>query len=72
MTPIKALELFKGAVRPYLAFLFPTVIAIMGIVFAIRFGDRQMAELIVIFMLAEGSTILGVYFGERSQGHKVK
>lgn len=59
------LEFIRGAIRPYLAFLFPTAIAVMGCAFAIKFGDREMAQLVLIFMLAEGSTILGVYFGER-------
>jgi len=64
------LELIKSCVRPYLAFLLPTVIAIMALLFAFRFADREMAQLVLMFLLAEGSTILGFYFGERSQKPK--
>ena len=64
------LEFIRGCIRPYLAFLFPTAIAVMAILFAFRFADREMAQLVLTFVLASGSTILGFYFGERSQRHK--
>lgn len=64
------LESMKGFVRPYLAFLFSTAIAIVGTFLTLKFADREVARLVLMFMLAEGSTILGFYFGERSQKKK--
>lgn len=64
------LDIIRGCVRPYLAFIFPTVIVVLAVILVLKFADADMAMLIVVFILATGSVIVGFYFGERSQKAK--
>lgn len=67
---MSVLDIIRGCVRPYLAFIFPTTIAILAVVLVFKFADADMAKLVMTFVLATGSTIIGFYFGERSQRPK--
>jgi len=77
---MKSVEFLRALIRPYLAFLFPTTVAIIGAVVAfrllpvaIKFIDRDIGLVIIVTVLAiitaivtAATTIMAFYFGERA------
>ncbi len=80
MTAKEILDIVKGAIRPYLAFIFPTAVVIIGAIVASRllppaveFIDRDIALVIIVTVLAvvsiivtAATNIMAFYFGERA------
>jgi len=77
---MKSVEFLRAFIRPYLAFLFPTTVAIIGgivafrlLPVAIKFIDRDIGLVIIVTVLAiitaivtAATTIMAFYFGERA------
>jgi len=80
----EVLDVIRGAIRPYLAFIFPTTVVIIGSIVAFkllpiaaRYIDREIALIIVTTVLAlvtaittAAATIMAFYFGERATKSK--
>lgn len=80
MKPSEILDIVRGSIRPYLAFIFPTAVVLIGAIVAyrllpeaVKFIDREIALIIIITVLAivtaivtATATIMGFYFGERA------
>ena len=78
------LDVIRGAIRPYLAFIFPTAVVVIGAIVAFKllpiaakYIDRDIALVIVTAALtfvtaisAAAATIMGFYFGERASKRK--
>lgn len=84
MKAMEVLDIVRGAVRPYLAIIFPTAVIIMGGVIAFRllpkavaFIDREIALIIIVTVLAivamivnSAGMIMSFMFGERATKKK--
>ena len=80
MTAKEILNIVRGAIRPYLAFIFPTAVVAIGIIvalkllpIAVRYIDRDIALVIITAVLAivtaittAAGMIIAFYFGERA------
>jgi hypothetical protein len=80
MTAKEILDIVRGAIRPYLAFIFPTVVVIIGgtaafilLKMAVNYIDRDIALVIITSILGIVTSvstatvaILAFYFGERA------
>lgn len=80
MKPSEILDIVRGSIRPYLAFIFPTGVVILGAIVASRllpeaakFIDKDIALVIIVTTLAivtgittATAVIVGFYFGERA------
>ena len=66
----EVLDIIRGLIRPYLAFLFPTVIAGIGIYLVIRFADAELAKSVIPILTTASTMILAFYFGERASKKK--
>ena len=61
------LDFAKGFVLPYLSYMIMTAIVVLGVKLALQFADAELARTIIVFILGAGSTITGVWFGERKR-----
>jgi uncharacterized membrane protein AbrB (regulator of aidB expression) len=80
MTAKEILDIVRGAIRPYLAFIFPTAVVIIGAIVAfkllpeaVKFIDRDIGLVIIVTVLTivtaivtAATTIMAFYFGERA------
>ena len=80
------LDIIRGAIRPWLAFLFPTAVVVIGgtvayrlLPVATKFIDRDIALVIIVTVLTfvtaivtAGTTIMAFYFGERAAKPKAE
>jgi chromate transport protein ChrA len=80
MTAKEVLDIVRGAIRPYLAFTFPTAVVVIGVIVAfkllptaVKFIDRDIGLVIIVTVLTivtaivtAATTIMAFYFGERS------
>ena len=78
------LEIIRGAIRPYLAIVFPTAVVIIGAMVAFRllpqavkFIDRDIGLVIITTVLtivtaivSAATAIMAFYFGERGSKRK--
>ena len=78
------LDIVRGAIRPYLAFLFPTAVVVIGGVIAFQllpkavvFVDREIALIIIVTVLAivamivnSAGMVMSFMFGERAAKKK--
>ena len=64
------MEKFRAIVRPFIGVIFSLGIVIMAIVLISKYGNIEFAKQFMTFILATGATIIGFYFGERSQKPK--
>lgn len=74
------LNVVRGVIRPWLAFVFPTAVVVIGGVVAfkllpvaVKFIDRDIALVIIVTVLTfvtaivtAGLTVMAFYFGERA------
>jgi lysylphosphatidylglycerol synthetase-like protein (DUF2156 family) len=80
MTAKEIMGVIRGAIRPYLTFIFPTAVVVIGtmVVFkllpiAVKFIDRDIALVIIVSILAivtaivtASTMIMSFMFGERA------
>jgi len=55
------------AVRPYLTILISTAITVIAVRLVWMFGNVDMAQMMLGFLLGSGATIMGFYYRERSR-----
>lgn len=80
MKPDEILDIVRGSIRPWLAFIFSTAVVLIGAIVAsrllpeaVKFIDRDIALVIIVTILAivtaittATAVIMGFYFGERA------
>ncbi|GEM_PF-4954569 len=80
----EVLDVIRGAIRPYLAIIFPTTVVIIGAVVtfkllpqAVKFIDRDIGLVIITSVLtivttivSAATAIMAFYFGERGSKRK--
>jgi len=64
------LDFIRGCVRPFISLLFSTAIVIVAIRLLMEFANLNMAQMVLGFLLGEGSAIINFHYGERSQKTK--
>lgn len=67
---MKAIEIFRAIVRPFIGITFSTTILVIAVILLSKFASAELAKLFATFILATGAVITGFYFGERSQKPK--
>lgn len=66
MNSKEILEIARGIIRPYLAFVIPSAMVGIAIYLAIKFADAGLARDLIIIVATAASMITAFYFGERS------
>lgn len=80
MTAKEVMGIVRSVIRPYLAFIFPTAVVVIGIIvackllpIAVQYIDRDIALIIITAVLAlltmistAAGIIMAFYFGERA------
>ena len=59
------IKFLRAVVRPYLALLFGTVIAGLGVYLILTYGSETVMERYADWMLSTGSILIGFYFAAR-------
>lgn len=60
------LDIIRGSIRPAISIMLMGTIVGLAWILLLKFADADMAKLVLTFVLASGSTIVGFLFGERA------
>lgn len=59
------LDLIRGCVRPWIAYVFSGVFVGLAIYGFVKFADADLAKTIIVGFIGIVGTVIGFYFGER-------
>lgn len=61
------IDVIRSLQRPFTILVIMCLIAYITIKIVVPFADADMAKTVLVFILASGTTIIGVLFGERKK-----
>jgi len=67
---VNLIEFIRALVRPLIAISFSAVILALALNLINYFGDKDMAKMLLVFVMATGSTVIGFYFASRQAKEK--
>ena len=64
------IEFLRALVRPLISLAFVAVILALTYSLVTRFANEDMANTLLVFVIATGSTVVGFYFASRQSKEK--